>query len=348
MSLKRKRQVIDHVRSTVRVARFAKGVNRVYKEGRKMAQRMRKRARTSAPTKTKSKKEKIIRSPSFGVSNSFAYLKAVPSPKNKTWKLIADVSISESNSQYSFLGTDGIQVVNSLQQNFTKAQLNTMWTNYVNANPGAGAKIATTNFYSARFYIHSIRQTYLITNNGPSDAILWLYDCKRRNNDLGQITPSDSWQSGYTNTAGGGQASSGQPFTVPYYSTNFTRVWNVIKCLRIELAPGRTHQHVFYHKLGRKWDGEAITDFNTFSDTTQTMLVQMGVPGSLTAGFAAGNPTLCATKVNVIGATSIRWSPISSLPKTITTVQSLPITGTTSIIDEMTDQVLSMVGAAFG
>ena len=157
------------------------------------------------------------------------------------------------------------------------------------------------------------------------------------------------------NTLTGTLANANFPGQCPTASKLFNITWHIVKKVLIELAPGRTHRHVFNMKCNRIVDLEYAAQYDQIKGLTYAQIaVQHALCVDSTNTTNNGVVTLNSSKIDCVVK---KWSYVqyaSVMPRVTVTQNNLPLAAgavTEFVMDELTGaaiQVGTTGGVPFG
>lgn len=314
-----------------RIARFAAGAAGGYSALKRAVSNKRKPARATTPAKRKGsaaktraspKKGSIIRSPSFGVSHSsFSFGKG---RYPKSFKMISAPETIDTigSGGATTTGVTGLQLVQTLNSHLYSSELSTLSLQnmqYFGAPTGLG-NLATAGMTSYKLGIDMAQSKTMITNCEGQSCTVFLYDCIAKRDSTTFPDAPTCWTQGLSDTLKGTSlvytAGTTMPGAVPTSSKFFNQHWRVLKRTMVEIGPGRTHEHLFKHRVNRVIDTELIRGTNTLKGlTTQTFFVAYGVPCDSLATNAVGTISLSPLKFVWVTSDRTVTRVVSSTPR---------------------------------
>lgn len=129
-----------------------------------------------------------------------------------------------------------------------------------NAQTDAGGNLLTGATYSYtgdhqsfKFFLQSVRQELVITNQSQCDVNVDFYLCMSKNTSEAYNLPSTDWGDGLRDTRSGTSAASSMffPGSKPYDSKQFNMAWKVVHKFSLLMGAGATHIHKQYITLNR-------------------------------------------------------------------------------------------------
>lgn len=150
---------------------------------------------------------------------------------------------------------------------------------YLNtANSASSSAMLQTNARDYKCFIEGASQTILFTNQAPTSVNFEIYDL------VAKVTsdykdPAAVWEAGADNIeiAGGTFPKIQYPYAKPTISKAFNCAWKIKKVTKVELAAGRSHEHLHMSKINKIVDTEYAYQFGMLKDvTTVTMIVLRG------------------------------------------------------------------------
>jgi len=200
----------------------------------------------------------------------------------------------------------------------------TMWYN-INHNNATQEQLADITQRERKLWMHTFEKTMLFKNQGPTTAVMYLYDIVLKKNAKHTSTtgnnplPREDWNNGLIIQQGLGTTPSRDYWgSRPTDSNLFRRNWTIKRIRRIEMGSGRTHEHIFkfnYHGLLPLADGEENS--MGFPGVTNTVLaVVHGTPTDATTDHTSATHTsLDLCKIVVTGHYRVYLSPVTSKSK---------------------------------
>nr|WAE42564.1 MAG: capsid protein [Cressdnaviricota sp.] len=298
----------------------------------------------------KSSKETIIRPPPSGVSHSYTTLKYKPMKMMKGFRAITGSSTYENLSTFGFTSLSGRQGANVTHNGFNGTSGGDMQTIVIpqlqkgyNQSIYSGTEslvIPQFQTYQTSFKIilDSLINTSVFTNQSYAACQIEIYDLVSKVTTGVYASPVSVWASGAgTSTpegvyelAGIQAASSSMqgsnfPYAVPTTSKAFNMIWKIVRRTKIELGPGRCHEHVYVFKPGRIIDTEYFADFSQVKGITiASMAVVQGLPGDdNTAVNTIGNVNIAPAKIVGVLRTKYVTRSVSSSPRNYNNANSL-------------------------
>lgn len=275
-----------------------------------------KRSRTRTNTTTKSKKERVVRPPASGISNSYTrvgYGKYSRGTKGRTEPAIIE---STTSGGLTTAGTTGVQVAQLVNSSLTNQEI----INLVNDSGSQG--FSSLSKFSAnpvagsigwKLGLDSVLHKTQYTNQEGQTATLIIYDfVSKRDGTSSQFDVLALWASsmvstGTLNSANDGLVtptnSTNVPFVVPTSQKVVNQFWTMCRKTKVELGPGRCHEHVFYQKLNRVIDTDMLfasaapSSSNVKGITYQCVAIAYGVPTDSSTTSAVGTVSLCPVKI---------------------------------------------------
>lgn len=346
-------------RGVARGTKFIKNAGMFYKGAKQIKAKLNKfRYKPQKRVASKAKLTQLVKSPVVGLSNSTKTIKYKPSPGIRQVFREAPISTYMQADAFTNTGLFGLQTIYSNVAACRGSELNT-WAINATADNLTPSVLPTTGRRSYRLAVKGYGLEYLYTNQSSNTVILTHYDCISKITKVASSQTIDDWNTGLTdqNTVNGtsGVALSSFPGQSPTASKLFNITWHVIKKVLIELAPGRSHRHVFNMKCNRIVDLEYAARYDQIKGLTYGQIsVQHALCVDSSNVSNGGAVTLNASKIDCVVK---KWSFVqfaSVLPRMTTTVNNLPLqatAGTEYLMDELTGaaiQVGTTAGVPFG
>lgn len=229
------------------------------------------------------KKELIVRPPPSGLSHSYSSVKYKNSPIAKIYKALTNSCTVETFESGGVATTFNTQSVTQLSNVYTGGSNDTSiifndaiaWLNI--GTTTASSPSLQTYQKSFKFELNNVISTTLFCNQSPSGIEIELLDCVAKLTKNNGSTPYNDWHNGLIEI---GAASNGElfPYSVPTTSKLFNINWNIVKRTKVELGPGRSHEHVFDFKPNRIVDTNYFVDYEQVKGLTHaTMIIVRGM-----------------------------------------------------------------------
>nr|WAE42539.1 MAG: capsid protein [Cressdnaviricota sp.] len=249
--------------------------------------------KTMSFTKTKPKKEVVIKAPASGLSHSYVSNVYKPQPMGKIYRAISNSSTYEILNPISLVGAGSVQAVGTLVENYKSAELSNLFNwaqTYINQSSSKLTSAALgAGQYSFKMYLGSVINVTEFANCSPGGLEVEIYDCVSKVTANAYTSPDTAWTNGITDESEGFTVSNNQLFSVPTTSKAFNMNWRIVKRTKIELGIGRSHEHTFAHKPNRIIDTEYFNTFNMVKGiTAATLFVARGTVGDSLQTNAVG------------------------------------------------------------
>ena len=263
-----------------------------------------------------------------GTSRSFDYMGKKAGKMGKMNKMQKNLQIYDVLTATTLdTGASGQQAVASL--NTMLADGGTL-SNVYNTNLTKVGSSATTNSNlpeflpgqkSLKMYLQEVNQFVTFTNMTNSNITVDIYDCCAKRDRTAQVYPDTDWNNGVRFDQEGSVATTGYPNTTPYQtpyqSVLFNQFWRVVKQTHVELAQGRSHEHIIKDKANKTINLERTAGSLILGGTTKcVLLVVRGLP--CTATSSATTATLAEAKIAVVYRTQYKWRVIDTVPSIYT------------------------------
>lgn len=335
-------------------ANIAKMAPRAFKLGVKMAA---KKSNSYTKTKTKRRKTGRVRQDGTGTSQSFCYFgKKKPSKMGKMVKYVSSPQITEAVG-FAVLdtGTPGKQYHGSFSPIGNSGDIANMF-NSVASRVSDGVSTAPAvptlgNFQkSFKMYITSLEHFVAFSNSSNGNVTLDIYDCLAKRDRNIVIYPDIDWQNGqrYDERGGLGGVTGYDidiPYTSPFTSEIFKLYWDVKKITHVDLAQGRSHEHVHHHDVNRMIDTELYATAAMYKGLTSCiMVVVRGMP--VETAINSGVATLADARVVSVARTKFKYRLASTTPTIFTDYNNLslaPITDPTLLSEGLGSFVVPVV-----
>ena len=164
----------------------------------------------------------------------------------------------------------------------------------------------------------SAESIYTFTNCTVGSMELEIYDVVSKQNSFSLILPESSWANGYI---GAGQSapsvqSTTTPWCSPRESVEFNTMWIVKRKLKIELGPGRTHEHRSGATFNMLLDTDKTTLYQSLKGLTHGVLyVHKGQICDDVNTFTIGDIGLSKTKLVCCSRTKVMLRQVPCLPR---------------------------------
>lgn len=213
----------------------------------------------------------------------------------------------------------GAQGIANMNFQCTAGDLYSMYERAITTTTGFNSA-ALVNLYTVnkRLWQAGVESTSLISNASASAGVLYIYDllCRQDRAD----SPTFSWEAGLDQASGLQLVNHTMFNCKPTQSPSFNRQWKVLKCTRVELPTGATHQHFFKHKLKTMVPFQKVWDYNNIGGlttikgfTTCQMIVWHGIPGDSVTTAAIG-PEITLDNIKLLWITEEKsYSIISDI-----------------------------------
>lgn len=308
---------------------------KIVHKGYKIATRSRGKPPKSATSNYKGKKtkshtsEQIVKPPPSGLSHSYAKMIYTKKPLVRREDKTHEPTIYETINSGVYLGFGGKQAVNTGTVNFLYATAPNAFSvnlkgicnvalQYLNTTGTyVGNPAVQVNQQSMKFILDSNNTISEFTNQSLGSCELEIYDLVSRVSTATFIDPAVIWQQGLVNE----DVSVAAPvqttiFNTPTSSKAFNLTWKICKRTKIELGPGRSHEHVWNFKPNVLIDTEHFNIFNQVKGlTTAQMIVQRGLLGDAVSGFATGAVTTTESKLDFVVRNKTTIRPMSVFPR---------------------------------
>lgn len=291
------------------ITRTARRIGRAFKRG-------------GSKTRTKGKlRHARVQQDGTGTSRSLNY---ITHPAKNLGKLVKGMKeIQQQDSLTSFL----MDTTNAGQQYVTDAGAlfgasiiqGFIGTASVNIKAASGVAAPfpyyQSNQKSFKIYLQEVSQYLTFTNVDTGNVTLDIYDCIARHDRASTINPETDWTNGVLYDQSGAN-STGTPNTYPWQqpfaSKLFNQFWKVKKVTHVDLAQGRSHEHILKFKANRIMDTERTSSSAILGGLTMyTMIVLRGMPGCISGGSTV---TLAQAQVAVAGRISYKFRYIDLVP----------------------------------
>nr|WAE43017.1 MAG: capsid protein [Cressdnaviricota sp.] len=260
-----------------------------------------------------------------GTSRSFAFYGGKSRKiKNKSIRLQKAKQIFELSSQFTTDTTSsGLQAVTDAGPMFDAITINLMhnYNKSVIKQPSSAAvgvlPDIEANQKSFKLYLESVQQYLTFSNCTTGNITVDIYDviCKRDRSS--PVTPETDWYNGvvYDQNPSGISQDNKTPWQTPFYSNLFNDYWKVKKITHVELAQGRSHEHILKFSPNRIFDTEISAANAQFAGLTMyCILVVRGMPAVVST--ATSTATLAEAKIACVSRRSYRFRYIDDIPST--------------------------------
>nr|WAE42997.1 MAG: capsid protein [Cressdnaviricota sp.] len=291
-----------------------------WKVGKRLAKSYKSTKQRPQKRQKKSYKESIVRSPPDGLSNSTTVIRSKQMPKMPNIKILAGVCNYKSVQQGSITGAIGKQGVGTLY-NGRGASNWLAAIAAVNSNLPATlpAQPPVANATSTKVYLQSLTSKYVITNQSPQTCILYLYDNVNKKDLLtgASHTSSSAWTQGLVDQQGIITQSIYHWDNQPTETKFFNQQYKIWKKRRIELGPGRSHEHICYLKINKIVDTELLElNENLRFIGYEQMFIIHGLPVDDTNNQSASTTvTIAASKVDYVANHTYKFRYIQQTPR---------------------------------
>lgn len=232
----------------------------------------------ASPHQYKKKKPVSIIS-ATGMTNSRHMIKYKSSKNARLHKMIGNVSTFQVLDTNGFTSNIREQGVNSITTMGIGGGITTIGVNgpqlielfniaqLSSSNaPLTGQTYSYTGVHqSFKFFLQSVTQQIVITNQSQCDVNVDLYLCMSKNTMEAGNLPSTDWTNGINDQRAGANSGPNSffPGSKPFESKNFNMAWKVVKKLNVCMGSGATHTHQQAIVLNRIID-MSYADQNTF------------------------------------------------------------------------------------
>lgn len=273
--------------------------------------------------------EQIIKPPPSGLSHSYAKMVYTKKPLVRREDKTHEPTIYETINSGQYLGLGGRQAINTGAVNFLYAiapnafsvnlkNICNVALQYLNSvGTYVGSPGLQVNQQSMKFILDSNNTISEFTNQSLGSCEIEIYDLVSRVSTAVYIDPATIWQQGLTNE----DVSVVTPtattiFNTPTSSKAFNLTWKICKRTKVELGPGRSHEHVWNFKPNVLIDTEHFNIFNQVKGlTTAQMIVQRGLLGDTAVGFTSGAVTTSESKIDFVVRNKTIIRPLSVFPR---------------------------------
>nr|WAE42513.1 MAG: capsid protein [Cressdnaviricota sp.] len=282
-------------------------------------------------TKNKSKHCRV-KQDGTGTSRSMVYIKH-KSNYGKLIKGLKNVQLYDLFETFVAGSTVGAQGYTSGTGMFKWNDITTIFNETSDARSGATQANLFPTWQGSqkafKVYLQSVEQYLTFTNADNANMTLDLYDVVARHDRSTTVTPDQDWLNGLkfdqAGAAASGQISFGSPNTayqVPTNSKLFNQYWKIRRVTHIDLAQGRSHEHIIKFNANRILDMERCQGSNVIGGlTSYTLIVSRGMP---TVVPTTSTATLTPSQVPCVVRTQYKWRMIDSLPSLYNGSGTLP------------------------
>lgn len=344
-------------KTVARQVKYIKHAGMFYKSAKAIKAKL-SRSRHTTTTKSKTKTTQMVKSPVVGLSNSSKTIKYKISKGIRQVFREAPIATYMQADGFSNSGGYGIQTINS-NSTASSGQELTLWATNAALTSFNTQLGPATGRKSYRLAVKGYGLEYLYTNQSPNTIILTHYDCISKITKPIRSQTINDWTNGLADqnpTSGtSGTANASFPGQCPTASKLFNITWHIVKKVMIELAPGRSHRHVFNMKCNRIVDLEYAAQYDQIKGLTYAQIaVQHALCVDTTSTTTSGVVTLNNSKVDCVVK---KWSFVqyaSVMPRVTITQNNLPLIPsavTEFTMDELTGaaiQVGTTGGVLFG
>lgn len=291
----------------------------------------------------KKKGERIIRSPPNGISHSFVSygrgkyrkgLKAITPPMTVEGLATGGVTTA---------GATGVQAIGYLAATYNTTEITANLNyglNYLNASASTTSSPSyQTGQRSFKMGLDYAQYKSWFTNQEGQSLTLLIFDCvSKRDGPSSSYDPTTLWQTGLTSEVDGTGATNqtSAPGSMPTTSKTFNDYWKIAGLTKVELGPGRSHEHIFRHKLNRVFDTEILASIANYVKgiSCASFVVAYGVPTDSSATSAVG--TVSLSPVKLIWVTQFRHvsRALSSTPRGVFSTNTLSAAITPHFVQE--------------
>jgi hypothetical protein len=339
-NLKRKRTGGSKLNRYAKYAKTAYNTGKAVYGATKKIQKWWKNSKKGRKSYKKAIIDKPIRSPNNGLSNSYTSIRSKPDAHRSSMRAITGVQAvkyTQTTVQASLQGRQGVGA-----QFFGHGDL---WFNYINstlANIGSTATpIIGLTKECIDAFCESITVKYIFTNASPESIVLYLYDVVPKttttsNRDTAvRLNCVDQWGVGLADIEGaqtnGTNYWGNEPTETKAFNINY-RVW---KKRRIELGPGRSHEHIVHHRIAKYLDtSKAAESFQMRDFGFETLYVIHGLPTDDSKTLGGGNVTLAQAKVDFVFQATYKYRLCSMVPRNMYRSGELPNTLTNQYMQD--------------
>lgn len=157
------------------------------------------------------------------------------------------------------------------------------WLNAAGATQNNNQQSSQSSY---KFLLQDVTAITSYVNQENTGVEIEIYDCMSKVTREDFTTPVDDWTAGLVDQKlAHAAATPYAPFAVPTTSKYFNINWNILKRSKVELGPGRSHEHVFKFSPQRIVDLEYAAKYNVIRGITCAQFIV--VRGMLADGGAA-------------------------------------------------------------
>lgn len=319
-----------------------KGRGKTSKTLKKFFKQIKKNKRLRRKSKSrKHKREVIVRPPPTGISHSTKIVKyKKPKMKSHEWRALTQPYVKETANTWSLTVPNGIQNLVGILDNFKTSDIQTLF-NEANAYLGTGASggvfnVTIQNFQkSFKLYLDHVENMFQFTNQGFGAIEVELYDCISKVTSDTYIAPGTAWGQGLTDEESSFTNTAFFPDTNPFLSKEFNLRWRVVRRTHVLLGPGRSHEHLFHHKVNRPVDTQYCSKFACIRGiTSHTMIVARGqvadTVSSTSGGPTVGSITIAPVKIVGIYRQKYQTRSLPMMPRIVRQINNIAGISTTT------------------
>jgi len=239
-------------------------------------------AGSGSDTSTK-RSSAVIRSPSTGMGHSKYVYRTKGTTKTSTIKLISEKTVDSAISGTTVLGLINQQGVGLTGPLWEGAAVIDQFNNACDVftkTAGTGARIGIAiNQNDFKVFCGSWSHMLSLTNASSETCCVEVYDLVSKVTNATMLDPETLWDNGLANTSGNSAVKTRlHPYEVPTSSPQFNNAWRILRKTKLEMGPGRSHEHEFVAILNRVYDTEKFQNFSMIKGVTcRTMFVVRGV-----------------------------------------------------------------------
>lgn len=299
-------------------------------------------SRTMTKTMTK-RKVANVKQDGTGTSRSFCYYgRRKPTKLGKMVRFITSPQWDERVTSLVLSGATGSQAWGSfssiLNGNDIYNMQNTIQNSITQGATGLLIPKLGVGQVSQKIYLVSADFYLQLTNVTNANMTVDLYDCVAKRDRTVTQSPSSDWNFGQSIDETGGissgtTAAPSAPYSKPFSSEAFNKFWTVVRTTHVDLAQGRTHEHVHHHSLNRIVDTALFetggsSNYTLKGITSYVMIVARGTPCETDQN--SGSVTLTSARLACVSRTrlsarllttaSTHYYENSALPTTISAV----------------------------
>lgn len=291
----------------------------------------------------KSSHEQIVKPPPSGLSHSYASLIYNKKPIIKTEEKLLEPCVQKIVNPIQYIASSGLQGVNinvNLSQNPYNTTLSPSLDNqfssalrYLNTTGSyVGNPILQAGQRSMKFLVSSMTYSLMMSNMSLGSCEVEIYDLISKVSTASVLLPNSQWTAGLVDEDVSALSPTiNQYGSVPTSSKAFNLTWKIVKRTKVELGPGRSHEHLFTQKPNIIMDSEYLRQFNQIKGITSAMMiVQKGLIGDSVVGTTSGVVTTTETKLDCILTTTTTVRAINSIPRHFISINNLT-TGATVV-----------------